>query len=246
MVGAASWPIFRSAGTASPRPWWRPHGSTTSARWSCWISAPSKRRVDFAMGCGCHDNRPCLESYRGLGRQLDCSAARFRSYLVDIDQRGRSVAGWGVGMAKRTLDPQRVTPKNRATAALYTYTPWVLPGRGGNWLFWNVYRTYARHFLATRPNHRWIGADCVDEGDCGAPDALCENRRCTVSCERLCPDSRAPQTSATFCVEGVCVPRCDVSLFPHNDGCSATSTCERVARHNEPSTVQRACVLPER
>ena len=107
------------------------------------VTKPSTRRVDFAMGCGCPDNRPCDEDLRGLDKQLVCAAERFRSYLSDLDSKGVTIAGWRVGRSKKTLDPIRVTPKNRATAALYTYTPWVLTGTGGNWLFWNVYRKYS-------------------------------------------------------------------------------------------------------
>ena len=39
-----------------------------------------------------------------------------------------------------------------ATAALYAYTPWVLVGRGGTWLVWNVTKKYANHAIA----HGWM------------------------------------------------------------------------------------------
>ena len=38
-----------------------------------------------------------------------------------------------------------VTPANHATASLYAYTPWVLVGRGGNWLVWNISKKYVKY-----------------------------------------------------------------------------------------------------
>jgi hypothetical protein len=57
-------------------------------------------------------------------------------YFEDLDTRGTTVSGWAVGESKRSQDPCTITPANRATAALYTYTPWVGAytdscGRGG-------------------------------------------------------------------------------------------------------------------
>lgn len=206
------------------------------------VTKPSTRRVDFAMGCGCPDNRPCDEDLRGLDKQLVCAAERFRSYLSDLDSKGVTIAGWRVGRSKKTLDPIRVTPKNRATAALYTYTPWVLTGTGGNWLFWNVYRKYSRHFLDNTINHRWIGADCSTDDDCGDPEGFCGNGRCTVACDQFCPDSRAPNVTTSFCVQGACLARCDVGLFSENGGCSTGSACEQAPRHNDPDTIRSVCL----
>jgi hypothetical protein len=58
---------------------------------------------------------------------------------------------WVMGRSKRTLDRVRVTPSNHATASLYSYTPWVLSGRGGNWLVWNVTTKFARGFAQLGP-----------------------------------------------------------------------------------------------
>lgn len=205
-------------------------------------SAPSTRRVDFAMGCGCPDHRACSEEWRGLDKQIDCAAGVFRGYLDDLDEKGATVAGWAVGKAKRTLDPVAVTPANRATAALYTYTPWVLQGRGGNWLFWNIYRKYSRHFLDGRPNHRWIGGQCAVDEACSDPEGFCDGSRCTVACDKYCPDSRATSVSTSFCVEGRCVPRCDTGLFSDSGGCSVGFECVQAPRHNDPDTVQSVCL----
>ncbi len=85
----------------------------------------TQKALDYAMGCGCPDNQQCNPAYKGFGKQVDCMAARFRSYLDDLGDGGTTVAGFGVGKGKKTLDGYTVTPENQATAAIYTYTPWV-------------------------------------------------------------------------------------------------------------------------
>ena len=101
---------------------------------------PSQARIDAALGCGCPDGRGCSASYRGFGRQLTCAAETMnRWYQASIDGTGP----WRMGRARNTLDPRSVTPRSHATASMYAYTPWVLVGRGGNWLTWNVLRRYA-------------------------------------------------------------------------------------------------------
>jgi hypothetical protein len=102
---------------------------------------PSQSRINAALGCGCPDGGGCSASYRGLAAQLTCGAKTLRKwYDGSIDRSGQ----WKQGQARRTLDPKTVTPSNHATASLYAYTPWVLVGRGGNWLVWNVSKKYVR------------------------------------------------------------------------------------------------------
>lgn len=103
---------------------------------------PTQRLVDRALGCGCPDGGTCSTAYKGLDKQLLCSAKTLRKwYDGSVDGSGE----WRRGRSKRTLDPKTVTPQTHATATLYAYTPWVLVNRGGNWLVWNVTRKYVRH-----------------------------------------------------------------------------------------------------
>lgn len=107
---------------------------------------PSQRRQDQALGCGCPDGGGCSAAYRGLDKQLVCGAKVMRRwYDASVDGSGE----WRKGHPKKTLDPRTVTPANHATASLYAYTPWVLPGRGGAWLVWNVSKKYLRHAEAS-------------------------------------------------------------------------------------------------
>lgn len=104
---------------------------------------PSQQQIDYALGFGCPDNQPCNSAYRGFGTQVSKAAAIFKQYLADIATTGRTISGWGVGIEKRSGAPRNksnpndpgwesidgqpvmVTPQNAATAALYTYNPWV-------------------------------------------------------------------------------------------------------------------------
>lgn len=108
-------------------------------------SRPAQHLIDRAMGCGCPDGQGCASRYLGFKNQLTCSAQKFREYY------NSSVNGsgwWRKGLSNTTLDNYRVTPQSHATAALYTYTPWVLVGSGGTWLAWKTARLFDEHVAA--------------------------------------------------------------------------------------------------
>lgn len=103
---------------------------------------PDRRSLDAALGCGCHDGESCNRQYKGLPNQLRCAANTLRSLF---DQSRKGEGQWRAGTSRRTLDPITVRPSNHATAAMYAYTPWVLKGRGGNWLAWNIMKKFTHH-----------------------------------------------------------------------------------------------------
>jgi len=104
---------------------------------------PGPTTINHALGCGCPDGARCGSQYAGLRSQLACAVDVLHTQLTGSrDGTGQ----WRLGASRRTLDPVSVTPHTHATAALYAYTPWVLTGRGGNWLVWNVTRKYLEHF----------------------------------------------------------------------------------------------------
>jgi hypothetical protein len=121
-------------------------------------STASQTALDRAFGCGCPDNKSCSSQYKGFGRQVACLAKLMRGYLDDLEGGGSTIAGWKVGKAKKTLDPLWVTPTNEATAALYTYTPWV-----GNAGFGNV-----SHFKIMKRFATALGYEPAGPGGCGA------------------------------------------------------------------------------
>ena len=89
------------------------------------ITSGTSTNLAKATGCGCPDSGGCSTSYAGFGKQVECSAKKLRGYLTDLDAGRATVSGWKVSVSKSTSDPCTVKPTNKATAALYTYTPWV-------------------------------------------------------------------------------------------------------------------------
>jgi hypothetical protein len=205
-------------------------------------TAPSQKSVDYAFGCGCHDGRACDESFKGFAKQLDCAASTLREHF-DAAAEGGGI--WSVGVAKKTLDELVVTPANAATASLYAYTPWVLEGKGGNWLVWNVSGRYLAHMEDRKltdgvEGSAFVGTPCdpedsascaftegSDEGFCHAFSSAGESLgMCSLDCEGLCPDRSATDT---MCVEleagrGSCVPLAAAG----NDDCAAIPGTEPV------------------
>lgn len=173
---------------------------------------PSQRKLDWAFGCGCPDGRACYEQFRGLHKQLECAGETLRT-LYDASVSGEGQ--WRAGHPRRSLEGETVRPANHATAALYGYTPWILRGRGGNWLVWNVTRKFANGFDAVQAleigddaclsdgERPFVGSPCGCAADCGFNHngawATCHPAGfCTLPCAGPCPDlgGRAP----TFCV----------------------------------------------
>ncbi|MDY7227467.1 hypothetical protein [Hyalangium rubrum] len=89
------------------------------------ITSGTSNNLAKATGCGCPDTSGCDVSYAGFGNQIECSAKKIKGYFTDLDAGRTTVSGWKVGLSKQTSDPCTVKPVNKATAALYTYTPWV-------------------------------------------------------------------------------------------------------------------------
>ncbi|HEU4536886.1 MAG TPA: hypothetical protein VFS00_22340 [Polyangiaceae bacterium] len=116
------------------------------------VRSGSLERLRSATGCGCPDGERCDPAFANFGPQVRCAARLVRSYFDDLDARGQTVTGWAVGVTKQTADGCPVAPANRATAALYTYTPWVgayakgcgSKDVGGASLVGVIYRQYAR------------------------------------------------------------------------------------------------------
>lgn len=89
--------------------------------------------TNWTLGFGCFPNCASAESYRGLANQVDSAGYQFKyGYLEDLLSRGYTISGWGPGITKTTSDGIDVTPVNNATAALYTYNPWVGAYGGGD------------------------------------------------------------------------------------------------------------------
>ena len=216
----------------------------------------SPSRLDKGLGCGCPDDGWCASALSGLSTQLVCAAELLRDYLGDLDAGDATITGWKVGVSKEALDGVTVTPANRATAALYTYTPWTLPYEGGNWLHWNIYRKFSAHAFAGRQNHRWIGGPCASDEDCPFDGGRCwqggETGVCTAPCEGYCPDALHHPGADTLCADlgaledadlgGRCLAQCDLDDGDPSLGCTEGSLCVEADRYGEPQATRAVCV----
>jgi MYXO-CTERM domain-containing protein len=89
------------------------------------VESKTSKNVAKATGCGCPDGKGCAAEHAGFGNQIACSANLIRKYFTQLETKGTTTSGYAVGKPLKTLDPCSVTPANKATVALYTYTPWV-------------------------------------------------------------------------------------------------------------------------
>jgi hypothetical protein len=118
------------------------------------VESGASRGLSTATGCACPDGRSCSAREAGFANQVACAAEYVEDYYAELARDGETRAGWAVGRTKRTLDPCSVTPSNKATAVLYTYTPWVggggrqcgQRGIGGSSLVASIYAKYAPSF----------------------------------------------------------------------------------------------------
>ena len=137
-------------------------------------------QLDWATGYAVGNER-----WRGFGNQVERAAWQFDKYYMDMETTGTTVSGWGVLIAKETEDCLVITPRNMATAALYTYTPLAGAGWGGctpfggNFLYWDLF--YNRY-----------GFDAGPEGDFEViePDE-------TVGCSLTTIRNAVPEPSGT-------------------------------------------------
>lgn len=102
--------------------------------------SPRSSQLDWATGYGCPDNAPCGERWRGFGRQVNSAALQFYDYMVNPRHYRYQVGqSYTVSNAGSGYDPMVIIPANRATAALYNYTPHVY---NGNYNFWRIWQRY--------------------------------------------------------------------------------------------------------
>ncbi|MFH1207867.1 MAG: hypothetical protein V1668_04735 [Patescibacteria group bacterium] len=117
------------------------------------MASPTQTRLDWATGYGCPDSTGCGTNYKGFFNQVNWAARILtstelnnsgnpRGYLPHISKLGYSISGWGPGITKTVIDlngtsTTQVTPANKATAALYTYTPHTYNGNYNIWYYWS-------------------------------------------------------------------------------------------------------------
>jgi len=201
-------------------------------------------RVEYVFGCGCLQSGNCLPELAGFDRQVDCLGRMLRVALDDIAKNQRTAAGWGPDVTLATLDGQKVTPANEATAVIYDHTPRVDQGNtGGSWIFWNVWNQYGLALDYAGPlgggaGGGWIGDACKTDQTCGYEGAICDTSPqypdglCSLSCDGTCPSQNDRPES--FCVGfpegGFCFQVCN----PAAPACREGYECKNVL-HYKPT-----------
>ena len=124
-------------------------------------ASPKRRQFEIAAGFACPDGRGCSASAEGFYYQVRGAAWALRKYLYYQDNGFRRF-GYGVGTHRiPTYPPGRpdcpavkVDIENKATAALYIYTPYVYAPKSvrdetgdrcvsnGNKNFWGFFNLY--------------------------------------------------------------------------------------------------------
>lgn len=105
--------------------------------------APSQGRLDWATGYGCPDNWTCNPYYKGFGKQINSASLQFLAYMQSPQNYNyKAGQAYTFNNPYGTISQEQmiVIPQNKATAALYNYTPHVFNGN------YNVYKLYQRYF----------------------------------------------------------------------------------------------------
>ncbi len=109
-------------------------------------SSPTTSRLDWATGYGCPDGWVCNPYYKGFGKQVNSAALQFLAYMNEPEnynyQAGQTyiISNTPTPYCTTANQTMAVTPENKATAALYNYTPHVFNGN------YNVYKLWNRYF----------------------------------------------------------------------------------------------------
>lgn len=135
--------------------------------------------IAIAFGCGCPHSSVCSDKYRGFANQADCAAGTLSRSIARAQTSAGTTTGWARNKTKTTEDGMTIVPKNAATAALYTYTPWVgeagggKTGVGGASLHAAVWDRFAEaaSYGAWATQGASDGANAGEEADAGAGNA---------------------------------------------------------------------------
>lgn len=117
----------------------------------------------------------------GFDNQAECAAGTLSRSMDRAVTSTGTVSGWARNGAKATQDGVIVTPKNAATAALYTYTPWVGEAGGGRegvggaslrFAVWDRFATAVGYGAWARPTEtpRTSETDAAATADAGPED----------------------------------------------------------------------------
>ena len=122
-------------------------------------SNPSSKSLDWATGYGCPDSVACNPYYKGFGKQVNSASLQFLAY-VNEQYRYSYKAGQTYTFTNPygeiSTATMVVTPQNKATAALYNYTPHVF---NGNYNFFRLWKKYFPTVNVTYPDGSILQAE---------------------------------------------------------------------------------------
>lgn len=100
-------------------------------------------QLDWATGYGCPDTGGCNERWKGFGKQVNSASLQFYDYITSPElykyKMGETYEFTNPYNSINDEETTIVTPANKATAALYNYTPHVYNGNYNFWKIWNRY-----------------------------------------------------------------------------------------------------------
>ena len=106
------------------------------------------RGVYYCMGYGATDSGD-IERYTGIDIQISEGTSRLKELYNETNWNATLTVNGGKSFTYNgTTYPAKITPANRATHALYRWTPWVIDTSylptlgGGNYLFLQVKETF--------------------------------------------------------------------------------------------------------
>lgn len=128
------------------------------------LEDPKQSQLDWATGYGCPDSLACNPYYKGFGKQVNSAALQFRWYMV-APRPGKTWFKEGETYTFKnkygTISNEEIEVfiENKATAALYIYTPHVYNGNYNFWKIWNRYfppQSYPDGTILKVANNYWL------------------------------------------------------------------------------------------
>lgn len=110
---------------------------------------PSQKKLDWAAGYAVCDNCSMddsgIQRFKGFGKQVNSAALQFYDYMAN-PQNYKYQPGNTYVISNTNRPDTVVTPANRATAALYNYTPHTYNGN------FNFFKLWISYFSQSYPN----------------------------------------------------------------------------------------------
>ncbi|MDD5071688.1 MAG: hypothetical protein PHQ42_03060 [Patescibacteria group bacterium] len=104
--------------------------------------SPKQSQLDWATGYGCPDGSSCNPRWQGFWKQVNSASLQFRDYMENphlYTYKAGETYTFTNPYSTTATGTTVVTPHNKATAALYNYTPHVY---NGNYNFYNIWQRY--------------------------------------------------------------------------------------------------------